>query len=579
LPRLLRECLAWRGRLAVAAATLVVGSAAQLALTWVAKKWADGLTQPISPQAARALSGAGVALAVLLVVSLFLSRYLLTDVNQRLLETLRGRLHERLLGARLEALRGRRGGELLSRVFNDSAQLGGFVRDVVQRMIGESLVVAGAVAMMFYLQWRLALLVVLAVPAVALLLIFVGRRIRHRATRAQEAVAAATATLGEHLRGLTTVKGFQTEASERRRFAVESARYRRQVLRAEWWSVILVSLVWLLAALALLGLAWAGSLEVTRGRVTAGGIFAFCLYAAQTVEPLRRLSDVHALLQRGLAAAERIYETIDATPQEDTSGLELMTRARGALRLAGVCFAYERGAPVLRDIDLDIAAGENLAVVAASGGGKSTLAALLVRHLSPDAGAISLDGWDISAIALRSLRRAVCVVEQEPFVFRASLRDNIAYGTPQASGEAVAVAAGMAGLTEWVATSRHGLDTPLFEGGADLSGGQKQRIALARAIVRDPAVLILDEATSALDSETEAAIFAALTGWLRGRTTIVMAHRLATIGRFSRVVVLAAGRVVGDATPAELERSCREYRELFAEQRDAGGAQRRAISL
>ena len=221
---------------------------------------------------------------------------------------------------------------------------------------------------------------------------------------------------------------------------------------------------------------------------------------------------------------------------------------------------------MLDDLTLRVAPHETAALVAASGGGKSTLAGLLVRFTDPQRGAILLDGVDIRALRLADLRHAVCVVEQDPFIFSGPLIENIRYGSPHASRTTIDAAVARAGLEALVSTLPGGLHASLQEAGGDLSGGQKQRIALARAIVRDPAVLVLDEATSALDSDTEGQIFAGLDQWLRRRTVLVMAHRLATISRFERVIVLQGGRVVGDGSVAELLRSCAAFGELFAEQ-------------
>ena len=552
------------GRLAVAVVSLVALSGAQLYLTWLVKRWADG---PLAGAAADVvpLLAAGVSVTAVMVLAVFVSRYVLNDVNQRLVERLRGQALATLLALPLPAAQQTHSGELVSRLMNDAGLLAGFVRDVLKRLVGEGLVIVGALAMAFYLQWRLALLVALIVPLVGIVLGPLGGAIRRRGTRAQAEIGDLSAILHEQLRGLSTIKGFAAEAYERKRFAERNRGYRRAILRGEWWASLLVTVVWIITGVALWGVLWVGTGAVIAGTLTAGGLLAFSLYMVQTLEPMRRLSDVHGLLQRALAAAARVYEIIDAAPLEARDGVALPA-PRGTLVLTGVYFRYRPAEPVLRDVSLALTAGEAVALVAASGGGKSTLARLLPRLIEPDAGRIQLDGIDLPAIALPALRRAVCIVEQEPFLFSGPLRDNLRYGCWEAPAARLDAAVAMAGLEALVRELPAGLDTDMAEAGRTLSVGQKQRIALARAIVRDPAVLVLDEATSALDSDTEGQVFARLEPWLRRRTTLVIAHRLSTISRFDRVVVLDGGRVVADGPLPVILGQCAAFRRLFAEQ-------------
>ena len=562
--RLVRECLQFPGRLVASFASLLGLGAAQLYLTWLVKLWTEQAVGGADPAVLRWLIGRATATTAAAVLAVFASRYLLNSVNERMVERQRAAINRRVLEMGVFAVRERRSGEWLSRVFNDTAALSGFVRDILKRLVGEGIVLIGSLSMMFYLRWQLALITCLLVPLVALLLTRLGGLIRSRGAAAQRAVADLSAMLNEQLLGVTTIKDFQTEAFEQRRFAQQNTAYRRAVMRSEWWTAMLMTVVWLITGMGLLGIIWYGTRYALAGGLTAGGLFAFCLYAVQTIEPLRRLAEVQGMLQRTLAAAARVYEVIDAPDAEQEGMSRLPAPVRGELRFEDVGFAYREGEPVLDGFTLRVAARETLAVVAASGHGKSTLASLLVRFADPQRGRILLDGVDLRALRLADVRRAVCVVEQTPFIFSGPLIDNIRYGSWQASSGAIDAAVALAGLGPLVASL--GLDAPLEEAGRDLSGGQKQRIALARAIVRDPAVLVLDEATSALDSDSEAQIFAQVDPWLRQRTVIVMAHRLATVSRFGRVVVLQAGRVVGDGSVAALLQCCAQFRQLFAEQ-------------
>jgi ABC-type multidrug transport system fused ATPase/permease subunit len=337
-------------------------------------------------------------------------------------------------------------------------------------------------------------------------------------------------------------------------------------MRCELWSTSLVSLIWLVTTIGFIGIVWYGSEQVVAGTIDLGGLVVFCLYAAQTIEPIRKLSDVYAALQRYVAAGNRVFEVIDENVMEPEGALALIRPARGLLHCDRIAFHYGADEFVLNHIDFTLQPGERAALVAPSGGGKSTLAKLLVRFITPSRGRIRLDGVDIGTLRLRELRRVVCVVEQEPFLFSGLLIDNIRYGTWDAPLGSIETAVRIAGLESLVRSFPQGLHGELHEGGRNLSGGQKQRIALARAIVRDPRVLILDEATSALDSDTESQIFEQMERWLATRTVLVMAHRLATIARLPRIIVLDGGRIAEDGTLEELLQHCEAFRQLFSDQ-------------
>jgi ABC-type multidrug transport system fused ATPase/permease subunit len=563
--RLLRDCLALRAHLPMVIISLATLGVAQLYLTWIAKLWAEGpLITGDRAQMSRLLVRAAVT-AFAMVGGIFSSRYFLRSLDLRLVQSLRDRAQHRLLATDLKVARRFQTGELMSRMFNDAGALSEFAREILRRGVGETFVVLGAIAMMFRLNWRLALVTGVVVPLVALPIARMGKLVRRWGAAAQQAAGELGATLNEQLHGLTTIKGFGAERTENQRFVAHDANYRRQVMHAEFWSAALISMVWLIAAAGLLAAVWYGSNLVAAGAATAGGLMAFCLYAVQTVEPMRRLSEVHSMSQRALACATRVYEIIDLPPSERDGTMALPVPVRGELRFENVSLGFT-GQPVLADFNLIVGARETVALVGASGAGKSTVANLLLRFLDPDAGRITLDGLDLIDLRMADLRHAVCVAEQDPFIFSGSLLDNIRYGAWNASRKRIEEAMMLAGLEAYVAVMPRGLDTYLTESGRNLSGGQRQRIALARTIARDPAVLVLDEATSALDSDTERAIFLSLRQWLERRTVIVMAHRLATISRFPRVAMLQDGAVIADGTPAELLANCAAFAELFAEQ-------------
>ena len=547
--RLLRECLRFRGRLLLAVAGFATVAGGRLALTALVKAWVEGPIGARDAAAARPLLEQAILLTLAMFAALFASRALLASAGQRLVENLRRDAAARLLRLELPAARRFPAGDWLSRVFNDAGALAGFAEVAVKRLLGDGLVAAGAIAAMFWLDFRLALAVAAVVPLAAGLLAGIGRSIRRRAALAQRGIADATAVLAEQIQGLSTIKGFGAEEREERRFARASAASRREVVAAETWSSLLVASVFLATGLGLLAAVAFGTRQILSGRVTQGALLAFCLYAVQAIEPLRRLSDVHALLQRALAAAERVFEAIDLGPVESPSGRPLPAPARGRLAFENVAFRYAGREPVLEDVSFHLAPGEAAALISASGEGKTTVARLLQRFEKPASGRILLDGADAASLRLADLRRAVCVVEQEAFLFAGTLLDNLRYGAPDASREAAIDAGWRAGLAPVAAAFPEGWDAPVAEGGRDLSGGERQRVALARAVLRDPAVLVLDEATSALDEEGEASVFRALEEWFSGRTVLAIAHRRSTIERFPRAIVLEEGRVVADGPP------------------------------
>ncbi len=564
--RLVRECARFRGHLVVITVSLAALGAAQLYLTWIAKLWADGPLRTGDPGALRTLATRASLSCIVLILGLFFSRYFLQSLNQHLVQVLRDRAQRRLLEVELASVRRFQVGELMSRMFNDAGALTQFVREILRRGIGETFVLAGSLTMIVRLDWRLAAIIALVGPPVYFLLSYCGGYVRRRSAEAQQEVGALSAVFTQQLAGLSTIKGFQTETAEQRVFERKDTLYRRHAMRSQFWLALMTTGVWALTFAALLAVVWYGTSQVALGRVTPGVLFAFCLYAVQTVEPVRRLGEVHGLTQQALAAASRVFEIIDLAPVEHDDGVALPDTIKGALYFEGVNFQYPSGRSVLRKLNFTVAPRETVAIVAASGGGKSTIAKLMLRFLAPTGGRILLDGIDIQDARLSQLRRAICVVEQDPFIFSGSLFDNLRYGSPDAEPERVNAAIALAGLDRFVAALPAGLDTQLAESGRNISGGQYQRIALARAIVRDPAVLVLDEATSAVDSETEQGIFEGIAPWLARRTVLIMTHRLSTVMRFPRVIVLSEGAIAGDGNPALLMRTCPVFQRLFAEQ-------------
>ena len=574
LRRLLRDSLASPLRLILGVVSVAALGVTQLLLTWLVKQWLEGSLVTGDVAALRRQLSDGAALIAIGTVAMCSSRYLVSDANQALLMRLRDRALTRLLVLDYPVARAHPTGDLVARLLHDVNSLGGFLETVVRRLVREATVGVGALVMLFVLKWRLALATATLVPITIALLARIGGLIRRWRTLAHTGVGSLGALLNEQLHGLSTVKGFQTEAFEFDRFSAMNRAVRRRIMRAEAWAVSLLAVVFLLTGLGLLATVWYGTRELTAGVMTQAELLAFCLYAAQTVEPLRRLSEIHGFMQSSVAAAARVYDIIDLPGEEASDGLALRKPVGGAVAFEGVGFAYREGQQVLHRFDLTIAAREQVAIVGATGCGKTTLTRLLIRFYRPQQGRVTLDGLDLTDLAVSDLRRAVCVIEQEPFLFSGPLADNIRYGSSAASRREIEHAAALAGLTPVLARLPRGLDTLLTESGHELSGGEKQRVALARALVRDPRVLVLDEATSALDGDTEAEIFRALEPWLRGRTVIAIGHRLSMVGRFPRIVLLQRGGRLADGSLERLVQTCPAFVTLFAEQLSLSGSVR-----
>jgi ABC-type multidrug transport system fused ATPase/permease subunit len=569
LARLIRECLRYPIMLILAMISLIGLGGAQLALPWLVKLWVEG---PIvdGGEDLGGLISAALAVVGMAAVFLFTSCVLLASINQRMLERLRTGAVRRIMRMEPEGAQSLATGDVMSRVFQDAGMLSGFVELVLKRFLGDGILATGALVMMFVIDPVLAALACLMAPVIGLVLAAIGGVIRRWGRVAQEEMGELSGTLQEQLQGFTTIKSYLTEAHEAEKFSSLNASYRHKVVVAEGWSALLVGAVFLLAALGFIAAVAYGSRQIGAGAITAGGLLAFCLYAGQTVEPLRRLAEIHGHLQRSLAAAERLFllfemPTVDGESSPSGSG-EAKSLGGAGITLEDVHFRYNDGVRVLDRICLDIGAGGRVAVVAASGGGKSTLGSLMVRFHDPKEGRILIDGVDLRNLPRAEIRRLVKVVEQRPFLFSGPLIDNIRYGSPSATPTDVAKAIRMAGMEPWIAADPRGLDAPLGEAGREVSGGQRQRVALARAILSDPEVLVLDEATSALDSEAETQILEDMEAWMAQRTVIVMAHRLSTIRRIPRIVVLEDGRVIDEGSLDELLGRSEVFRTLFAEQ-------------
>jgi ATP-binding cassette subfamily B protein len=461
-------------------------------------------------------------------------------------------------------------GELLSRASSDSQHIARMM-DAIGHTIGYVLTVVAVAVVMLVLDPKLALIVLVPLPLVSVAAWLYSRRYDTGTRRLQEAWGEASTLVEETVSGIRVVKGLGAGDALSRRF-----RDRSDVVLSRALDLARLDAVFnpFLEILPLLGIAvvlWLGGRSVIDGDLSLGSFVAFNAYVVMLVWPLRILGQRVTTVQKALAASGRIAEVLEAEPRlrEPRHPAELEHPLRGDVGLETVRFGHEDGHAVLDGLDLHVAPGESLALVGATGSGKSTVAGLLARLYDPEGGRVLLDGHDLRELRLADVRRAVALVFEETFLFSESVRENIRVGRPDADDAAVERAAGLAGAAEFIERLPESYETVLGERGFSLSGGQRQRIAIARAILADPAVLVLDDATSAVDATKEHEIRAKLGEVMQGRTTLVIAHRPATIALADRVALLEAGRIVEEGTHAELLRRSARYRLLLAMEEEA----------
>src|SRR5436190_14585332 len=456
-------------------------------------------------------------------------------------------------------------GELMSRASSDS-ELVARMMDSIGHTIGYVLTVFAVAIVLLVIDWKLALIVLIPLPLVSLAGWGYSRRYHAQTERLQAAWGDAATLVEETIAGIRVVKGIGAGRPLAGDFRARSARIVDRALDIARLDAVFMPTLEFLPLLGLLAVLWLGGRRVIDGDLSLGSFVAFNAYVVMLVWPLRILGQRVTTVQRALAASERITEVLETEPRlrERRHPTRLDGRVRGDVRLERVRFGHAGEVPVLRGLDLHLAPGESLALVGATGSGKSTVAGLLARLYDPDDGRVLLDGIDLRELRIADVRRAVALVFEDTFLFTDTVRENIRFGRPDAHDADVVRAAELAGAHEFLADLPDGYETVLGERGFSLSGGQRQRVAIARAILADPAVLVLDDATSAVDASKEHEIRAALTTVMRGRTTLVIAHRPATIALADRVAVLDNGRIVEEGTHADLLRSSRRYRALLA---------------
>jgi len=469
---------------------------------------------------------------------IFVGSRVVTDIRQQLF----GHLMRLPVGFHLKNPSSR----MLSRVINDVNWIQNAVSGVLKDLFQQSLTFLVLLGVILYQNWRLALFSILVIPLSAYPMVRFGNQLRKIATAGQERTADMSTALQETLTGVRIVKGFTREDAEGRRFAGFNEAYFRTNMKSTQVSSITSPVLEAVGIIGVAGIIWYGGSQVIQGAMTPGTFFSFLTAVFLMYTPIKRLASANNTIQQALAAADRVFTVLDVpTEAARDTGTRGLDGVRSAIALQGVSFRYEGvEAWALTDISLTVRPGEVLALVGSSGAGKTTLVNLIPRFHDPTAGAILIDGVDIREIRLAALRRQIGIVSQETLLFDDTVRNNIAYGRDGATEEAVTDAARAAFAHDFIMRLPNGYDTLIGENGVKLSGGERQRLAIARALLRNPPILILDEATSSLDTESERMVQMALANLMKGRTTFVIAHRLSTVQRADRIAVLAGGRLV-----------------------------------
>jgi ATP-binding cassette, subfamily B, bacterial MsbA len=472
--------------------------------------------------------------------------------------------HLQRLGLRFYAER--RTGELISRLTNDVSLLQEAVTSNLVALLRQALMLVGAAALLFVLNWRLTLIILAGVPIITLLMVFLGQQIRKASTTVQDKLAEAASVLEEATAGVRTVKSFTREPYEIDRFRRSvNETFAAAMQRARVASVLGPTIGFLAFASITMTL-WFGSREVIQERLTAGGLVAYLVYTLMVATPIASLAGLYAQFQSALGAAERLFRLLDSVPEvrEQPDAIELPP-VEGSVCFHRVDFDYVSDVPLLKEVSFCVEPGEIVAVVGPSGAGKTTLANLIPRFYDVATGSITIDGHDVRDVTLASLRGQIGLVPQETLLFSDTVRANIRYGRLEASDEEIEEAARAANAHDFImAELPQGYDTPVGERGIKLSGGQRQRIAIARAILKNPRILILDEATSSLDSASERLVQEALERLMAGRTSFVIAHRLSTVRNADRILVLDQGRIVDQGShEALLQRPDGLYARLY----------------
>ena len=568
LIRLFRYLKPYRVRLGAAFVCSGLVAAFSGAYAWLVKPVLDEIFINKNESLLLVLPVALFLVAVLKSVFNYGQNYLMNYVGNRVITDIRQELFGKLIRLPVPYHDVNTSGRLVSRVVNDVTLMANAVAGVLKDIFQQGLTFLAMMGVIFYQNGRLAGLSVIVIPLAVFTMVRMGKRLRALAASGQERMGDMASTLQETLSGIRMVKAYGREEAEAERFQQSNRSFLSTTMKAIQVSSLGSSHMEVIGVVGVAAIIWYGGFLVINGSMTPGAFFSFLTAMFMAYSPIRRLSGSNNSIQQALAAAERVFGVLDLKTEQDAERGRLESpRITQSVTFDDVTFHYESQAvPALNDINLTIRAGEMVALVGSSGSGKTTLVNLIPRFYEPTAGRILIDGVDIQSYTLRSLRSQIGMVSQDVVLFDDSIRNNIAFGREGTTDEEIIQAARLAYAHDFVGRLPQAYQTVVGEKGVRLSGGERQRLAIARAILRDPPLLILDEATSALDTESERVVQLALVNLMKNRTTVVIAHRLSTIQRADRIMVLARGSIVEVGTHDELLRRGGQYQRLHAMQ-------------
>jgi ATP-binding cassette, subfamily B, bacterial len=541
----------YRGLAMMAIAALVLTACVSLILPLAVRRVVDGFNADQTSLLDQYFAAA-LGIAALLAVGTGLRYYYVTRLGERVVADIRRAMFDRVMGLSPAFFERLMTGEIVSRLSTDTTLILSVIGSSVSIALRNTLMLLGGLVLLFLTSAKLTGLVLLIVPAVVVPIIVLGRKLRRLSRENQDWIAASSGQATEALTAVQAVQAFTHEGKTMANFAAVTEQSFASAKTRIGTRAVMTVIVIFLTFTGIVGVLWIGARDVRAGNMSPGELVQFVIYAVMVAGAVGALSEIWGELQRAAGATERLVDILNTTDTvlDPAQPQTLATPVRGAISFDNVVFRYPARPTVsaLDGVTLHVAPGQTVALVGPSGAGKTTILQLLMRFYDPQSGEVRLDGLPLTALNRTDFRRHFALVPQDPVIFAASARDNIRFGRPEATDAEVEAAARAAAAHDFIAALPQGYDSPLGERGVMLSGGQKQRIAIARAILRDAPVLLLDEATSALDAESEAAVQAAVEALSQGRTTLVVAHRLATVKRADRIVVFDHGRIVAEGT-------------------------------